>query len=73
MTYKVWDEDGSLRWDYSNRQANFRTVDVDSRAYWEGKMLIQYVDGSGYFNKEQLELIKSLNLPTLRNYPKPTK
>ncbi len=73
LTYKVWDADGALRWDYSNRQANYRTVDVDSRDYWQGKMLIQYVDGSGTFSKEQLELIKSQNLPMLRNYPRPTK
>jgi Tfp pilus assembly protein PilF len=72
LTYKLWDPDGALRWDYSKRQANYRTIDLDSRAYWEGKMLIQYVDGSGFFNQEQLDLIKSQNLPTLREYPRPT-
>ena len=72
LTYKLWDADGALRWDYSKRQANYRTVDLDSSAYWEGKMLIQYVDDSGFFNQEQLDLIKSQKLPTLREYPRPT-
>jgi Flp pilus assembly protein TadD len=73
LTYKVYDADGGLRWDYSNRQANYRTIDLDSRDYWEGKMLIQYVDGSGFFNEEQLELIKGQKLPTLQKYPSPAK
>ena len=72
LTYKLWDADGALRWDYSNRQANYRTIDLDSSAYWEGKMLIQYVDDSGFFNQEQLDLIKSQTLPTLPEYPRPT-
>jgi len=71
--YKAWGPDGSLRWDYSGRQANYRRIDLDSRAYEERKMLIQFADGSGFFNDKQLELIKSLKLPTLRNYPKPGK
>jgi len=71
--YKAWAPDGSLRWDYSGRQANYRRIDLDSRAYEERKMLIQFADGSGFFNDKQLELIKSLKLPTLRNYPKPGK
>jgi tetratricopeptide (TPR) repeat protein len=70
VTYKVWDEDGRLRWDFSGRQANFRTVDLDSRNYVDQQMLIQYGDGSGFFNKKQLQLIKSLKLPTLNSYPK---
>ncbi len=71
LTYKAWNPDGSIRWDFSGRQANFRTVDLDSRDYRDQTMLIQHADGAGYFNERQLELIKSLKLPTLRSYPKP--
>ncbi len=73
LTYKVWNPDGSIRWNFSGRQANFRTVDLDSRDYRDQTMLIQYSDGSGFFNPRQLELIKNLKLPTLRSYPKPAK
>jgi Txe/YoeB family toxin of Txe-Axe toxin-antitoxin module len=73
LVYKVWNPEGDLRWDYSGRQANFRTIDLDSRDYREQRMLIQYADGSGYFTKKQLELIKSQKLPTLPSYPKPAK
>ncbi len=73
LTYKIWGGDGSLKSDYSGRQANYRRIDVDSRDYEERRMLIQFADGSGFFNDKQLELIKSLKLPTLRNYPKPGK
>ncbi len=73
LTYKVWDDDGKLRWDFSGRQANFRTVDLDSQAYRDQQMLVQYIDESGFFNRKQLELIKSLKLPTLRSYPKPAR
>ena len=33
LTYKVWDQAGALKWDYSGRQANFRTIDLGSCAY----------------------------------------
>jgi tetratricopeptide (TPR) repeat protein len=69
LIYKVWNGDGSLRWDFSGRQANFRKVDLDSDDYRRLKMLITYQDGSGYFNKKQLELINSMGLPTLHSYP----
>jgi Flp pilus assembly protein TadD len=70
LTYKFWDKNGALKWDYSGRQANFRTIDLDSRAYTDQTMLIQFADGSGGFNMKQLELIKSQNLPLLREYPR---
>jgi len=63
LAYKLWDRNGALKWDYSGRQANFRTIDLDSGAYTDQTMLIQFADGSGGFNKKQLELIKSQNLP----------
>jgi Tfp pilus assembly protein PilF len=65
LIYKVWNPDGSLRWDYSGRQANFRRIDVDARNYRERTMLVQYADGSGSFNKKQLALIRDQKLPTL--------
>jgi hypothetical protein len=68
----VWGPDRSLRWDYSGRQANYRIIDVDARDYREGRMLSQFRDGAGFFNKKQLELIKSLKLPTLPSYPNTT-
>jgi len=71
LVYKVWNPEGGLRWDYSGRQANFRRIDLDARDYNEQEMLIQYGDGSGYFTKKELELIKSQKLPTLAKYPRP--
>ncbi|PYT35222.1 MAG: hypothetical protein DMG58_02620 [Acidobacteria bacterium] len=70
LTYKFWDQNGALKWDYSGRQANFRTIDLDSRAYTSQTMLIQFADGSGSFNKKQLELIKSEKLPVPHTYPR---
>ena len=73
LTYKLWDHDRGLKWDYSGRQANFRNIDLDSRAYTRQTMLIQFADASGAFNKKQLQLIKSQNLPlpheSLRDQP----
>ncbi len=73
LIYKAWDEGGSLRWDYSGRQANFRMIDLDSGEYKNRRMLIQFADFSGFFNKKQLELIKNLKLPTLPRYPRQSK
>jgi hypothetical protein len=71
VTYKLWDDDGQLKWDFSGRQANFRTIDLDSRDYQQRTMLIQFADGSGFFTDQELELIRELKLPTLAAYPKP--
>jgi Tfp pilus assembly protein PilF len=68
LVYKVWGPEGGLRWDYSGRQANYRTIDLDARDYRDRTMLSQFADGFGSFNKKQLELIKSLRLPTLSSY-----
>jgi tetratricopeptide (TPR) repeat protein len=65
LVYKSWDRYGSLNWDYSGRQANFRTIDLDSTSYTDGKMLIQYSDSSGNFTRRQLELIEAQELPQL--------
>jgi hypothetical protein len=73
LIYKAWGPNGSLNWDFSGRQANYRKIDLYSRDYEERKMLIQFADGLGFFNDKQLDLIKTLNLPTLREYPKAPK
>ncbi len=70
LIYRVQDREVGLQWDFSGRQANFRSIDLHSRDYQDGTMLIQFADGSGYFNEKQLELIRSLKLPRLAHYPK---
>lgn len=73
LTYKLWNDDGTLKWDYSGRQANYRSIDLDSQAYTKQAMLIQFADLAGAFNSKQMELIKSQKLPfptkPLRNPP----
>jgi len=69
LVYKLWDQDGTLQWDYSGRQANYREFDLDSAAYLNRTMLIQFADFTGFFNSKQSELIKSQKLPVLRSYP----
>ncbi len=73
LTFKVWEPEGKLKWDFSGRQANFRVIDLDYQEYENGRMLKQFADGSGSFNEKQWELIKKLKLPTPSNYPKVTK
>jgi hypothetical protein len=69
LVFRVSDEQARFKWDFTGRQANFRVFDVDSQDYRDGKMLAEFADASGFFNKKQLELIKTLKLPTLRSYP----
>lgn len=71
LIYKVWDETGTLQWDFSGRQANFRDIDLDAHDYTNGKMLFEFKDGAGFFNDEQRELIKNLQLPLLPGYAEP--
>jgi len=65
VTYKVWDESNSIRWDYSGRQANFRPIDLDASDYSGQSMLSQFQDSSGDFNAEQKEIVKRMDLPSL--------
>jgi hypothetical protein len=65
VIYRVQDPQAGLKWDFSGRQANFRWIDLDSEDYRYAKMLIQFADGSGYFNEKQLELIRNMRLPML--------
>ncbi len=69
LTYRVQDQELGLKWDYSGRQANYRTFDLDSSDYENALMLIQFADGSGHFNERQQELIRDLKLPTSPSYP----
>jgi tetratricopeptide (TPR) repeat protein len=69
LTYKLWDQDGKLKSDYSGRQANYRVIDLDAREVRDLQMLHQYANGAGYFNQKQLELIERLKLPKLPSYP----
>jgi len=62
LLYRMTDPQTGLKWDYSGRQANFRNYDIDASDYRNGKMLIQFADGSGRFNEKQLAVIKALNL-----------
>jgi tetratricopeptide (TPR) repeat protein len=71
LIYKAWDETGTLQWDFSRRQANFRSIDLDAHDYANGNMLFEFQDGAGFFNEKQMELIKNLQLPLLPGYTQP--
>jgi Flp pilus assembly protein TadD len=73
LVYKLRDPEGNLQWDYSGRQANYRQFDLDSAAYLNRTMLIQFADFTGSFNSRQWDLIKSQKLPILRSYPRSDK
>ena len=66
-TYRINDDAAGIHFDYSRRQANYRSVDLDNQQYQDHSMLIQFVDGAGSFNEHQLELIRAqkLTLPDL--------
>jgi tetratricopeptide (TPR) repeat protein len=71
LIYKAWDESGTLQWDFSRRQANFRFINLDAHDYTNGNMLFEFQDGAGFFNDKQVELIKNLQLPLLPGYTEP--
>ena len=62
-----WFKDPALgpaaAWDYSGKQANYRTISISSDDYRQKRMLIQWADESGGFNAPQLRLIHELHLP----------
>jgi hypothetical protein len=70
LIFRVWGADGRLKMDYSRRQANFRRIDLDYKGYQDGLMLKQFADGSGYFDRKQLQIIKEQKLPMLAKYPR---
>jgi hypothetical protein len=63
IRYRMHDEGAKLNFDYSRRQANYRAVDLDVEDYRSRKMLIQFMDGTGWFTAKQLRLIQDQNLP----------
>jgi hypothetical protein len=62
LRYSIHDPQAGLDFDYSRRQANYRVVDVTDEQYRTKSMLIQYVDGSGWFSPGEMALIKAQNL-----------
>jgi hypothetical protein len=67
LRYRMHDEGANLRFDYSRRQANYRSIDLDAADYRERRMIVQYLDGSGWFNATMLQIINEqhLRLPDL--------
>lgn len=69
VCYRMHDDQAGLNFDYSRRQANYRSIDLTSREYQTKSMLVQFVDGAGWFSAQQMELIRAQNLqlPDLDN------
>ena len=63
VRYKMHDKEANLDFDYSRRQANYRAVELDASQYGSQSMLIQFLDGKGWFNGKQLQLIQAQQLP----------
>jgi hypothetical protein len=62
IRYIIHDPAAELDFDYSRRQANYRVVDVTDEQYATKSMLLQFVDGAGWFSPGQMALIKAQNL-----------
>jgi hypothetical protein len=62
IRYRMHDETANLNFDYSRRQANYRSIDLDAADYRERRMLVQYLDGSGWFNAPMLKIINEQHL-----------
>ncbi len=67
IRYRMHDAAAGLDFDYSRRQANYRSIDLTDQQYRAKSMLVQFVDGVGWFNAEQLAVIQAqkLTLPDL--------
>ena len=67
LRYRMHDEGAKLNFDYSRRQANYRSIELDAADYRERRMIVQYLDGSGWFNVKMLQIIneQQLRLPDL--------
>jgi hypothetical protein len=63
LRYIMHDAEAKLDFDYGRRQANYRDVDLDAQQYRSKHMLIQFQDGTGWFNGDQMRLIRELGLP----------
>jgi tetratricopeptide (TPR) repeat protein len=73
LEYRFDDAEAGKRWDYSGRQANFRSFVTTQQAYRRGEMIAQYPESKGFFNARQLEIIRKQKLPMLKSYPRPGK
>ncbi len=62
IRYRMHDEGAKLHFDYSRRQANYRSIDLDVADYRARRMIIQYLDGSGWFNAAMLRIINEQHL-----------
>jgi len=62
LRYRFHDEEDGLDFDYSHRQANYRKVDLSDEQYRSKSMLIQFEDGTGWFNDRQMEIIRAQHL-----------
>lgn len=63
IRYHVHDPAAGIDFDYSHRQANYRTVDLTDQAYRLKAMLIQFANGHGGLSPGQMKLIKAQHLP----------
>lgn len=62
IRYRMHDDGAKLHFDYSHRQANYRSIDLDAADYLERRMIVQYLDGSGWFNAAMLQIIHDQHL-----------
>jgi len=62
IRYRMHDEGAKMHFDYSRRQANYRSIDLDAADYRAKRMLVQYLDGSGWFNAPMLRIINEQHL-----------
>jgi hypothetical protein len=62
IRYRIDDPRAGLDFDYSHRQANYRTVDLGVEEYRVSSMLIQFANGKGWFTPQQMKLIKLQHL-----------
>ena len=67
IRYWMHDDEAKVHFDYSRRQANYRSIDLDADDYRSRRMIVQYLDGSGWFNAKMLQIINDehLTLPDL--------
>lgn len=62
IRYSMHDEAAELNFDYSRRQANYRSIDLDIADYRARRMIVQYLDGSGWFDASMLKIINEQHL-----------
>jgi hypothetical protein len=62
IRYRMHDEGANLNFDYSRRQANYRSIDLDVVDYRTRRMIVQYLDGTGWFSAPMLKIINEQHL-----------